>query len=659
MANERLVNSVSVGVVYVGDAGDFAISNDEKIHIMAKVQDGLADMAANEPRAQISWATSSLTANITGVTPWEGARWPGLPEDYYRGFDAALWSDTNKRIYFFKGNKYVRVNPDDGWKMEAGYPKPIAGNWPGLPASFTSGIDSAIWAESLQKIYFFKGDQYVRVDPNNGWQMDAGYPKPIAGNWPNMPADFATGIDASFWSHQNDRIYMFKGDQYIRINPSDGWKTEAGYPKPIAGNWPGMDDNFSKGIDAALMAKKNNRIYMFKKARIVGQYVRINPSVSWNVEDGYPKPIGLGWEEAESQWRDKALQQLGFPAGNAGIEQLTAFFQNGAGAQFGYIVFFTKFPTVWFAYAGGLRVVMRQASGSFLDWASIGNILAHETGHIFAAPDEYASSNCVCDSIHGRFFKAPNGNCANCADPSVNCLMKNNTVSELCEYTPLHYGWEAFLDKIDASLHSFKNNKIYLFNSKYYIRYTATDFVFDDGYPKGIKTNWPNLVDSFTEGIDASLWSDTNKRVYMFKGDQYVRINPDDGWNMEAGYPKPIAGNWPGLPSSFTSGIDAALWSPPNGRIYLFKGSQYVRINPSVGWGVEAGYPKPITGNWPGLPADFTSGIDSALWGESNQRVYLFKGTRYVRLNPASGWAMEAGYPKQINKNWKMPFPEA
>ena len=45
--------------------------------------------------------------------------------------------------------------------MDPGYPQPIAGNWPGLPASFTSGIDAAFWRESNNKIYFFKGNQYV------------------------------------------------------------------------------------------------------------------------------------------------------------------------------------------------------------------------------------------------------------------------------------------------------------------------------------------------------------------------------------------------------------------------------------------------------------------------------------------------------------------
>ena len=97
-----------------------------------------------------------------------------------------MWGQPNQRIYFFKGAQYIRVDPANSWKVDPGYPKPIAGNWPGLPANFAAGIDAALWSPPNQKIYFFKGAEYVRVDPNNAWNVDPGYPKPIAGNWPGL-----------------------------------------------------------------------------------------------------------------------------------------------------------------------------------------------------------------------------------------------------------------------------------------------------------------------------------------------------------------------------------------------------------------------------------------------------------------------------------------
>jgi hypothetical protein len=657
MANERLINSVSVGIVYVGAPGDYAISAAEQAHILAEVQDGLDTLATNEPRANLSWAYSALTVNLPSFTPWQGANWPGLTEPFYREIDAALWSGTTGKIYFFRGGDYIRVDPANGWRADPGYPKPIAGNWPGFPASFTSGLSDALWSGTTGKIYFFKGSEYLRVDPANGWQVDPGYPKPIAGNWPGFPADFALGIEAALWSQTNQRIYFFKGDQYIRVDPNAGWAVEAGYPKTISGNWPGFPDDFTEGVNAALWSGPNQKIYFFKKNRFYNQYIRVDPANGWQVDAGYPKPVGLGWD-AEDKWRDPALAQLGYPAGGAGIEQLTQFFQNAVGAQFGYLVFFTKMPTAWFAYAGGLRVVMRQTTGPFTNWNSIDSIFAHETGHIFGAPDEYSSSKCKCDSVHGRFIRAVNGNCAVCAASSVSCLMKNNTLTSLCEYTPAHLGWEAFLDRIDGGLHAFKNDKLYMFSQKYYLRY-SDGFVVDPEYPKPIAGNWPGFPAAFADGIDAALWSPTNARIYFFKGSEYIRVNPDNGWNVDPGYPKPIAGNWPGFPANFATGVDAALHSKTNQRLYFFKGDRYLRINPASSWAVEAGYPKPIAGNWPGFPADFAAGIDTAEWSDFNQRIYFFKGVRYIRTNPANAWNVDGGYPKDINVNWRMAFPTA
>jgi Hemopexin len=655
MANERMINSVSVGIVYVGGPGDFAISNAEKVHILAEVQDGMDAVATNEPRSNLSWAYSTLSVNLPTFTPWEGANWPGLTEPFYRSMDAALWSDTNQKIYFFRGNEYIRVDPNNGWKADPNYPKPIAGNWPGFPVSFANGVDSALFSDINQKIYFFKGSEYIRVDPANAWNVDPGYPKPIAGNWPGFPADFANGVDASLWSYKNTRIYFFKGDQYIRVDPNNGWNVDGGYPKPIEGNWPGFPDDFAEGVDAAMWAVKNQKIYFFKRNRFYNAYIRVDAYNGWNVDPGYPKPVGLGWE-AEEKWRDSALTQLGFPTGGDGISQLTAFFQNAVGAQFGYVTFFTKMPTAWFAYAGGLRIVMRRSSGSFETWTSIDSVFGHETGHIFGAPDEYAASNCICTSMHGKFIQAVNGNCDNCATNPVSCLMKGNNLTSLCEWTPTHIGWEAFLDNIDAGLHSYTNNKLYMFESGYYVRY-SNGFVLDPGYPKPIAGNWPGFPAAFADGIDAALWSAKNQRIYFFDGNQYIRVDPNNAWNVDPGYPKPIAGNWPGFPANFASGVNAALDSPTNQKLYFFKDSQYIRVDPNNAWNVDPGYPKPIAGNWPGFPADFANGVDTAEFSDFNQRIYFFKGTRYLRVNPANAWNVDGGYPRDINTNWRFAFP--
>ena len=92
--------------------------------------------------------------------------------------------------YFIAGGSYVRWTIGGG-AVDAGYPKPIANNWPGFPAAFAAGVDAAIvWNNG--KAYFFRGSQYIRYDMKAD-KVDAGYPKPIAGAWPGL---FTSAIDA-------------------------------------------------------------------------------------------------------------------------------------------------------------------------------------------------------------------------------------------------------------------------------------------------------------------------------------------------------------------------------------------------------------------------------------------------------------------------------
>ena len=145
--------------------------------------------------------------------------------------------------------------------------------------------------------------------------------------------------------------------------------------------------------------------------------------------------------DLEALWRDPAMAALGFSADFAGVTAYVEDIRNRFGTRWTYCGFFTKYPLGWFAYAsiGGPRLVMQYANDG---WGpdNIDRVFAHETGHIFGCPDEYASSGCNCGGSWGRFGIA-NGNCENCAvGGGVPCLMKGNTFA-VCGYTPSHLGW--------------------------------------------------------------------------------------------------------------------------------------------------------------------------------------------------------------------------
>jgi len=154
-----------------------------------------------------------------------------------------------------------------------------------------------------------------------------------------------------------------------------------------------------------------------------------------------PGPSNETFEQKESRWRDPAMAQLGYGPGLAGVLSYIQNLRTSKSTDWAYCAFFTKYPLGHFAYAslGGPRLVMHYDNDG---WGpdNIDRVFAHETGHIFNAPDEYASSNCDCGGQWG-VFKVANANCENCAPSAgVACIMKSNSW-ETCAYTPYHLGF--------------------------------------------------------------------------------------------------------------------------------------------------------------------------------------------------------------------------
>ena len=145
------------------------------------------------------------------------------------------------------------------------------------------------------------------------------------------------------------------------------------------------------------------------------------------------------YEHFEGPWRDAALAQLGFAAGPAGVNAYISQLKTAKAADAAYCAFFTHYPLNHFAYCTGPYLIMEFANDG---WGpdNLDRVFAHESGHVFGAPDEYQESGCNCGGSHG-FFGKPNMNCESCAPGGgVDCIMKRNSWA-MCNVTPYHLGF--------------------------------------------------------------------------------------------------------------------------------------------------------------------------------------------------------------------------
>lgn len=195
-----------------------------------------------------------------------------------------------QKLYFFKDGQYVRYDWTND-TVDPDYPAPSSA-W-SLPAPFSAGVDAVVNGlgertvpKYLGKVYFFRDGQYVRYD----WDLDNldQPPAPLTA-W-GLSGNFAQGIDAALegQGQQLGKLYFFKGDQYVRYD----WATEQidQAPLSIAAGW-NLPPPFSSGIDAAVSGEGpfSGKLYFFKGS----EYIRCR----WDPYgvDGAVTSISAGW----------------------------------------------------------------------------------------------------------------------------------------------------------------------------------------------------------------------------------------------------------------------------------------------------------------------------------------------------------------------------
>jgi hypothetical protein len=193
--------------------------------------------------------------------------------------EALTW--PSGKVYFFQGTSYSRYDLGAD-RVDSGYPRTTAANWPGLGA-FGGAVDAAVMSPSGAKAYFFRGTRYARYDVAAD-RVDAGYPVETAPSWHGL---WGTDLDAAVqWP--NGKLYFFQGPEYMRYDFEDD-QVDAGYPLPIAGMWHGLEP-FSDGIDAAFVTPNGQKAYFFRG----DYYIRYDVALD-RADPGYPLRIEDYW----------------------------------------------------------------------------------------------------------------------------------------------------------------------------------------------------------------------------------------------------------------------------------------------------------------------------------------------------------------------------
>lgn len=236
---------------------------------------------------------------LNGTTVDAGPRpisvgWTGLPQSFLSGIDAAVYRPSNGKYYLFKDHQYVRMS-DNGSTIDIdtdgnNYPLDIGDVWDLPAATAAAGIDAAIWHGDKEKLYLFAGNDYFRVSRGVPCLMRSNSPEVCFYTTSHLGWNgFLTGIDAAVYRGDSQAAYLFSGEWYARFSDIGG-EMDAEYPKRIRHGFNNLDEAFHRDLDAALWRESTGQTYLFKG----DQYVRLTETVADTNRD-YPCPIDPVW----------------------------------------------------------------------------------------------------------------------------------------------------------------------------------------------------------------------------------------------------------------------------------------------------------------------------------------------------------------------------
>ncbi|KAK9515203.1 hypothetical protein VZT92_025868 [Zoarces viviparus] len=168
--------------------------------------------------------------------------------------------------------------------------------------------------------------------------------------------------------------------------------------------------------------------------------------------------------------------------------------------------------------------------------------------------------------------------------------------------------------------------KTYVFSGRYV--WTVSSSGYDT--PVLISALWKELPGS----LNAAVQSQRTGKSYLLKEDKVWRYS---GFKLDRGFPRRLA--------NIPANIDSAFYFNKSKKLIFLKGSGYWQWN-EIGPTDFSSYPKPIGQLFHGAPTN-----TNAAFTWTNGHIYLFKGTQYWRVNQHHR-AVEKAYPLSADSHW-------
>lgn len=543
--------------------------------------------AALRRRLREHHVTTADDARVTGTAgDWRVVAEGGIALTIRRAGDRI-------KVYGDDTPFYVRYSTRDYRVPDAGYPRPLADNWWNLPATLTGhpgfgGVD-AVFTDQDNRTVLFSGGSFVVFDGRHRWWSE---PYALADRWDSLPF---REVDAAFVG-KDGRTYVFSGGEYARYSTGDYSRLDDRFPSSVSAFWGNVVNNVARTgrVDATLVMDAVEKVDGVEVTRTYtylfsgDQYVRYLDHDYSAVQDGYPRALSSLREEP--RLGSLAVVPAGVDAAFADRRNVYLF-RDGE--------WHVVSDTVYRKY-GELAL-----SGLSCAFVENGAVLVERAGAWSRQP-----------ALEGR--------------PQSPVPYRPLTLRAVPE--DYRTGLDAVLTGRDGTTYLFKGPDCYN---------TAIDKV----YPLAEEWGRPRNTIYQDNAVDAAFVGRDGK-TYLFRGDQFVVY----GASMETieGEPRPIADHWGGLTS-------VALAYDRHGVTYLFEHpDESGAMRHVVYTGERGAYTRPDEG-YP-APADesFWKAPDPFPFPQAvlfeNDTMLLLAGERYVQLNEETGqWS----YPRPIERVWR------